>query len=473
MTTELEQRVTVDRSVDDCFRYLLDFSTTEQWDPGVYRATKRTPGPPREGTVFDLVISFMGRKLSMEYEFESVEDGEELLLTGRGEGVESRDTISFRSVDGDRCEITLRAELDLKRLPGPTEALARPLLERIGVKAITGLERALTPQEEVAQQTFGEKLKYRALLPAAWDFTERGYLQMEDKGLSHFVDGQTAVVTGPTSGLGKATAKLLARLGARLFLVGRDRERLEESKSEIIAFSGCRSDDLTIIEGDLSEMAQVRRTAEEIQSHTDEIQILVNNAGALFDEHQLTSEGNERTLAVNLLAAFVLTSGLIDQLRAGSGRVINVASGGMYTQALKLSDMQFQGDSFDGAKAYARVKRGLVALTDHWAAQYDSSQVTFNSMHPGWADTSGVKNSLPGFYGAMKSRLRDARMGADTIVWLATSPAVVGESGEFYFDRIPRRKAVFAGTQVSPTERAELVAWLQTRCDFPLPTTSP
>ncbi len=463
--TTLYEEITVERSVDDCFRYLLDFSTIEQWDPGVYRATKRTAGAPKKGSVFEVTLSSMGRKIPMRYEIEALEDRRRIQLFGRADELTSRDTIELKSLGPKRTKICFRAELTLRQLPAIASPVARPFLERIGKKTIDGLYRALTPQRRLDEPSITERLKYKTILPAARDFTERGYLKIENKGLSDFIDGQTAVITGPTSGLGLATAKLLARLGARLILVGRGQEKLTRARRDIRHFSGCTGDDINVVEADLSTIDQVRRAATEVASlvNAGGIDILINNAGALFDEHALTADGIERTMAINLMCPFVLTSSLIDELSRARGRVITVASGGMYTQGLRLEDMNFEKEPFHGPRAYARAKRGLVAITDHWSKVHGGRSISFNSMHPGWADTPGVSASLPRFYRTLKTSLRDARMGADTIVWLATSPAVDGVSGRFFFDRKPRPKAILPNTAVSPEQRLALVDWLRSQ----------
>lgn len=457
----LEETIVVNRSRHDCFRYLADFSTIEQWDPGVYRAEKKTAGLPEVGTLFDVTLSSAGRRIPMHYELTELVDDQRLELVGSADGLSAQDVISFETVDETTTRIHYVAELEFSGVMGAVAPALKPWLNRIGQKAVEGMARALEPPDALAQRTVVDRVKERTVLPAAWDFTQRGYLKMEHKGLSEFVDGQTAVVTGPTSGLGLAAACELARLGADLILVGRTPEKLNRAVEEITAFSGRSDDDIEVVRANLLQLQQVRRAADQISAATDQIEILVNNAGALFDERAETVDGHERAVAINLLCPWVLTQSLIDELDAGDGRVINVASGGMYTQPLRLDDMQYQNEPYDGPKAYARAKRGLVALTDHWADAFEHRSITFNSMHPGWADTPGVRQSLPTFYNLLGRRLRDARMGADTVVWLATAGAVEGVSGQFFFDRKPRPKAIFDGTQVTDDQRHRLVQWLR------------
>ncbi len=458
----LHESITVDRTARDCFRYLADFSTAEQWDPGVYRAEKRTPGTPEPGTEFALVLDSAGRRVPMRYRLEDMEPDRLLVLQGEGQGFGVRDRIVLEPVSSGHTRIDYEAVLDFTGPAGRVEPLLRPWLNRVGRKAVAGMARALTPSS-VPEQGYFSNLGHRMVLPAAWSFTERGYLAMPDKGLSEFVDGRTWVITGPTSGLGLATACELARLGARLVLVGRDVQRLENAVDTIVAFSGCAPEDVRCFEAELSLVRECRRVAEEILGAVADIDGLVNNAGALFAERAETEEGHERSLAINLLAPAVLVESLLPSLQRNGARVINVSSGGMYLQPLRLDDMEYRKGEYDGAVAYARAKRGLVALNEYWAETVPG--VDFHAMHPGWAATPGVARSLPAFNRRMGRRMRDSRMGADTIVWLATTASLKGNSGGFWFDRKPRPTAVLPGTAVTADQRNELVAWLtsQTR----------
>jgi NAD(P)-dependent dehydrogenase (short-subunit alcohol dehydrogenase family) len=141
--------------------------------------------------------------------------------------------------------------------------------------------------------------------------------------------------------------------------------------------------------------------------------------------------------------------------------VILVSSGGLYTQALHVDDLEHLKGRFEGAQAYARSKRAQLGLVSHWSQGWEGSGVTVNAMHPGWAATPGVAKSLPGFDRRMKSFLRDARMGADTVVWLATSPCAGGSTGKFWFDRKVRPTEVLPGTAISDAGQQELISFLQ------------
>ena len=150
--------------------------------------------------------------------------------------------------------------------------------------------------------------------------------------------------------------------------------------------------------------------------------MLVNNAGALPSERTLSVDGIELTFATNVLGPFLLTNLLIPLLKKSTpARIVNVSSGGMYTQRIHLDDLQMAHEEFDGATAYARTKRAQVILTELWAERLQGTGVVAHAMHPGWADTPGMKSSLPRFYGATKRLLRTPQEGADTIVWLGAA----------------------------------------------------
>ena len=457
--TVLRETFIVDRPIEDCFRYISDFSTIEQWDPGVYRSTKRTPGVIKVGSVFDLILNVGGREADMTYQIEELTPPTRIVLTGKNNTVTALDTITFKTL-GDQCtEINYEAELKFALPYAAATPVMGPGLRRIGKRAVDGMKRALTIETEPRSATFCTSVADRLILPGAWNFTKRGYYAMPNKGLSEFMDGKTVVVTGPTSGIGLAAACDFARLGARLILVGRNAKKLSAVTKTIADYSGLPETEIHLVQADLSLVADARKAADEIRALAPQLDVLVNNAGALFQERQTTKEGNEQSLAINLLAPYVLVESLADIIESSATHVINVVSGGMYLQGLSLDDMQFE-QGYEGAKAYARAKRGLVAMTEHWAGRFDKSGARFNSMHPGWVETPGVADSLPRFNKFMADRLRDARMGADTIVWLGSASAARGESGKLWFDRVARPTSVMPSTHVTPSQLDRLRMFL-------------
>lgn len=457
----LHETIRVPRDVAVCYRYLVDFSTCEQWDPGVYRAAKLTAGTPRIGTEFEVIASALGRRTTLNYAIESLQADTRIELTADGDGIRSREVITLAAIDEATTEIDYEADFELTGgLPG-SPLLFKPLFRRMGRRAVAGLARALTVDPRPPRQSWLDYAADRSVLAAAPSFTERGYLALEDKSHSEYMDGRVVVITGASRGIGRAAAQEYARLGATVVLVGRSLERLETAAAQVRDFSGCENDRVSCVVADLLRVGDTQAAAARIATAHPRIDVLVNNAGALFDEHELTKDGLERTVTINLMAPFVLTEGLVGALSAAEGRVINMSSGGMYLQPLRLDDMNYEHEKFDGSKAYARAKRGLVALTRHWARRYDETGVRFNAMHPGWVATPGVAQSLPGFNRVMGRLLRDARMGADTMIWLGAASAAGQCTGLFFFDRSPHPTAVLPNTAVLPSQAQSLYAWLR------------
>lgn len=261
--------------------------------------------------------------------------------------------------------------------------------------------------------------------------------------------GKSVLVTGATSGLGLAAARSLAALGATVHLLGRDEAR-GRAAVEAIAHD-FPSAELVLHRLDVSLLADVRRFTEGFRGPVD---VLINNAGVLPLRLERTREGHELAFATNVLGPFALTQALLPKLVLSHGRVITVSSGGMLLAKLSLPVLRGEVDPFDGVTAYAQTKRAEVILTELWAAQHPD--VTFSSMHPGWADTPGVQASLPAFHRALKARLRTPVQGADTITWLAVTPRLAGKSGLFWFDREPVATHLVALTREREADRQAL-----------------
>ncbi|HEY6633992.1 MAG TPA: SDR family NAD(P)-dependent oxidoreductase [Acidimicrobiia bacterium] len=274
--------------------------------------------------------------------------------------------------------------------------------------------------------------------------------------------GRTVIVTGATGGLGLAAAKGLARLGARVVVVGRNPDKL----SVAARIPG----EVVPMEADLSLMSEVRDLAGSLLAGEPRIDVLVNNVGVLRPEREMTSEGLEMTLAVDLAGHFLLTNLLIPRLvESAPSRVVNVTSGGMYAERIRPHDLQSEIGTYRGATTYARAKRGQVILTGMWAERLHGTGVTVHAMHPGWARTDGVAGSLPTFDKVMRPLLRTPEAGADTIVWLATDPEPAETSGRLWFDRRQVEEHMTDRTRESPEERRALWDRLVgiTGVDFP------
>jgi dehydrogenase/reductase SDR family member 12 len=460
MKYTLNEQIVVDRPIADCFAYLKDFATIEQWDPGVYRSRKLTPGIPKAGTEYEILLKLPANKQApMLYTQLAIDEPHQLVLQGVGDNFSALDTISFKAITAGSTMIDYRAELDLDWLRPSFAWTVKPLLNRLGKKAVNGLKKALTTPSKPTGRTLKDSISDRLILPAALSFGKRGYLSLSRKSHSTRMDGKVVAITGPTAGLGLAAACELARLGATLLLIGRDEQKLNSAAKEIQDFSGCPDEALRIISADLSSLGATADAAKQILKEQPHLDILINNAGALFAEREDTEEGFERALAVNFLAP-VLLSKLLQPVFEKDSRIINVVSGGLYFQGLNINDLQFRDENYDGSKAYARAKRALLYLSRDFA---ETATGCYHTMHPGWAATPGVAKSLPAFNKALQNYMRDSRMGADTIVWLATAPELDGYTApQLWFDRHPHTSDVLPGTKSSLAELQWLKNWTAT-----------
>lgn len=258
--------------------------------------------------------------------------------------------------------------------------------------------------------------------------------------------GRRIVVTGPTSGIGLAASRGLADLGASIVLVGRDEART----SSVAEGLGGTNEVVVCDMADLDDVARASATI--LRAGAPDL--VVHNAGALLRTCERSPQGFETTMAVHVLAPHLMTR------LVPSARSIWVASGGMY--AAPLIDPRRRDPlnpaTYDGTKQYASAKRMQVAMIQEWSIRDDSRW--FAVMHPGWADTPGVRNSLPGFAKVTRPILRSPDQGADTIVWLAATARPLS-SGDFWCDREPRPRHRLGSTRRSDTAdvRRAVVEW--------------
>lgn len=267
--------------------------------------------------------------------------------------------------------------------------------------------------------------------------------------------GRTALVTGATGGLGQATVLALAARGARVVLVGRDGDRLDQLRASLGAVHG--EDRFATIVADLSSIASVRSLVETTLASEERLDIVVDNAGAIHPERTTTADGIEASMALMAVGPFAMVAGLLPLLRrSNDARVIAVTSGGMYTQPLDVDDLDGAATAYGGPRFYARAKRAQVALIREWARRLAGSSITFASMHPGWARTPGLADSLPAFTRVLGPILRSAEEGVDTIIWLATAPRTAIEAGRVYLDRRPRPFDRIPATRLDAPARRRL-----------------
>jgi len=254
--------------------------------------------------------------------------------------------------------------------------------------------------------------------------------------------GRVCLITGVTSGIGRATALALARMGAIVIAVCRDRGRGEAAVAELKARSGGGT--MHLVAADLSSQVSIGGMADEVRSRFDRLHVLVNNAGAIFTKRRLTVDGVEATLAVNHLAYFLTTNLLLDLLAAGApARVVNVTSEAHRAVQLDLDDPQ-GARSYRGVRAYSQSKLANVLFTYELARRVAGTGVTANCVHPGvvntdiWRDSAGLLRVV---ITLARPFMRAPERGAAAVVRLASSPELDGVSGRYFVKLRERRSS--------------------------------
>ena len=253
--------------------------------------------------------------------------------------------------------------------------------------------------------------------------------------LNETMNGKICLVTGGTSGIGKATARELARMGATVVIVGRDAEKTSQVVEEIRTASGNKKVDSLL--ADLSGQQDVRRLAREFKSKYAHLHVLLNNADAFFMQRQLSVDGIEMTFAFNHLAYFLLTNLLIDTLKGSApARIINVSSDAHTSGKIEFDNLQ--GERKYGPRTYDNSKLANILFSMELARRLKGTGVTVNALHPGFVATGFAKNNGK-FIAALISLItpivaQSPEKGAETSIYLASSPSVEGLSGEYFYN---------------------------------------
>jgi NAD(P)-dependent dehydrogenase (short-subunit alcohol dehydrogenase family) len=252
---------------------------------------------------------------------------------------------------------------------------------------------------------------------------------------------RVVLVTGANSGIGRAASLALAKMGATVVMVARNKERGEAARSEIIRESQNGSVDLLL--ADLSSLESVRQLATEFQRKYSKLHVLINNAGLFNQRRHVTMDGYEDTFATNYLAPFLLTNLQLDVLKASApSRIINVSSVGHYNGHINFDDLNLEKD-YGGWKAYGQSKLALVLFTHELAKKLQGTGVTVNAVHPGTVATNIWTRPLGpvGFIMALpKLFMTTPKQGAETIVYLASSPDAKDLNGE-YLEKLKVKKS--------------------------------
>ena len=457
---ELHEKIEVPRPPREAFAYVADFSTTEEWDATATEARKISPGPIDRGTRFEVVCSVPLGAITLAYTVTRIEPDHLIELQGTSRFFAVTDTITFEET-ASGTHIDYRARFTFRGFLAKLSPRFAEGLRRMGRASIDGLREALEDNYPAPSAAPDTRRADRWILPGLLHFTRAGYRRGRKRWnpMSAWMGDKHVVITGASSGLGLAAAIRLAGRGARLTLVIRNESKARELVDTIRRETG--NPRIRVELADLSLMTEVDALVRRLRDSGRPVDVLINNAGALFNPRQVTPEGLEKSFALLLLSPFRLTLGLQPLLAtAGRARVINVVSGGMYTQKLDVDQLQAPESDYSGSVAYARCKRALMVVTEQWGRAWAEQGIVVNAMHPGWADTPGVQSALPGFHRLTRRVLRSPAEGADTMVWLAVATEAGKVSGALFLDREPRTTHLKSATLESSAERERLRAYL-------------
>lgn len=247
--------------------------------------------------------------------------------------------------------------------------------------------------------------------------------------------GKVCMITGSNSGIGKATAVKLAKIGATVVMVCRDKKKGESTLTEIEARTG--NEAVTLMLTDLSSQESIHQLAKDFKKQYGKLHVLINNAGVFLARRSVTVDGIETTFAVNHLAYFLLTNLLIDTLKASTpARIINVSSRAHHTGTIDFDNLQGE-KHYNGYRAYSQSKLANVLFTYELAKRLEGTGVTTNCLHPGFVKTGLLRGKNAGWYfpiitTLLRPFMLSSEKGSETCVYLAASPEVEGVSSKYF-----------------------------------------
>ncbi|MBC9227496.1 SDR family NAD(P)-dependent oxidoreductase [Aeromicrobium sp. 636] len=276
------------------------------------------------------------------------------------------------------------------------------------------------------------------------------------------VAGSTVIVSGGTAGVGLGASTSLAALGAHVVMLGRSAERGEAAVREITAATG--NENVEWVRLDLASLASVRATAAELLERCPRIDVLINNAGGMWDTWETSADGIEMSWATNVVGPYLLTELLLDRLaESAPARIIEMTSGGAYSQRLTLGELRGEEEAFDPKATYSRTKRAQIVLTELRGEAVADRGIVAHVTHPGWTDSPGLRESgaMANFIRRFEADFRTPEQGADTAVWLAAAREPGRSTGLFWHDRRPRETHRTEATRESEQDRLELIELLR------------
>ncbi|RFZ84386.1 SDR family oxidoreductase [Mucilaginibacter terrenus] len=265
----------------------------------------------------------------------------------------------------------------------------------------------------------------------------------------------TTVITGGTSGIGKETALALAKKGHAVYLLVRNMEKGEQVRQQIITHS--KNNSVYIVHCDLSDMESVRTAADTLRNSLMAINVLINNAGGIFAQKEITKDGLEMTFAVNHLGHFLLTNALMTQLERGQARIINVSSEGHRLGKPRFNDINWEHTPYSAMKAYGMAKLFNIYFTRSLATKFGPKGISSFALHPGVVSTE-FGAGLTGFNKTLmwlaSPFMITAEEGAKTTIYLATAQRIDAKSGKYF-----KKQEVAATSATAADEKARQTLW--------------
>lgn len=256
------------------------------------------------------------------------------------------------------------------------------------------------------------------------------------------MQGKVCLITGSNSGIGKVTTRELAKMGATVVMLCRNRSKGEAAQAEIVDITGNKHVDLIV--ADLASQAEVRHAVEEFRQKYNQLHLLINNAGGANSTRKVTLDGLEATFAINHLAPFLLTELLLDMLKASApARIVNVSSVAHAYGTIDFEDLQCQ-QKYSWWKAYCQSKLAMNLFTYELASQLKGTGVSVNALHPGTiASNFSTGLSSLARWGAqlVAPLMATVEQGAQTTLYLATSPEVEGVTGKYFVNRKEKKSS--------------------------------
>lgn len=277
---------------------------------------------------------------------------------------------------------------------------------------------------------------------------QKHYKKISDEYIKH----RTVLITGGTSGIGKSLAQSLNKLGATVFVTGRDPEKFQTS--------GLKEQGIHFISLDLCDHDSI----EQIVSAMPSLDYIVCNAGAMPGDLTIVKDKYDAIFGSQVIGHLILIKQIIKQNKANEECAFHFnSSGGLLLKKLDLSDLTWKKNQYNKISSYANAKRAQSILSEYLSMRF--SQFTFSTSHPGWVDTPALCESMPKFYEKFKNRLRTADQGADTLLWLVSKGQLI-HSGKFWFDRKKRNLYPFFWTRESEKTRNAFIELIKDYLDY-------